>query len=127
MDKKWVGVVIGAASLAACAASPSTTTPAAGTVTSCARNADGYVQVVGKVQNLTDLTKRVEVTIGVFDALTGKQIDYTQAKSSPLSVGQSETYTAAVYNIQGGSSVPLDVRIQCRVTNIQVMDPSEVG
>jgi 2-polyprenyl-6-methoxyphenol hydroxylase-like FAD-dependent oxidoreductase len=104
----------------------STTTPpsATATVSSCARDGEGFVRVSGALQNLTDSTVRVEVTVGVFDAATDKQVDYTQAKSSPLGPGRSETYTAAVYNLAGENSIPTNITIKCRVTAVTT---NEVG
>jgi hypothetical protein len=129
-------VVVGASLLllAGCSGSTVTTVPtttppplAHGTVTTCQRDNEGFVRVGGTVQNLTNTLMRVEVTIGVYDTSTNKQVDFTQAKSSPLQAGQSESYTAAVYSIDGKSSVPMNIRIQCRVTDVQAMDPNEVG
>jgi hypothetical protein len=125
-------VVVGASLLllAGCSAAPttSTTTPAKGTVTSCLRDADGYVGVAGQVQNLRDVPSRVEITVAVIDTSTGNEVDYTQAKSSILNPGQSQGYAAAVYNPETGeSSVPMYMTIACRVVVVEAMDPDEVG
>jgi hypothetical protein len=136
VDKRKV--VVGASCcvlLAGCAhtaATPITTTTTPplgqGTVTSCTRDHDGYVVVGGTVENLRNAPGRVEITVGVFDALTGKQVDYTQAKSSVLGTGQQESYKASVYDVgTGESSVPKNITFKCRVTAIRVMDPNEVG
>jgi hypothetical protein len=127
-------VVIGASAVAvlglvSVAHGHSTTTrrEATADVIACKRDNEGYVRVAGTLQNLADSNRRVEVTVGVFDASTGKQLDYTQAKSGSLAPGQSERYIAAVYTLKGEISIPYATTIQCRVTNVQALDPSEVG
>jgi hypothetical protein len=107
----------------------STTTPQAkGTVTSCLRDADGYVGVAGQVQNLRDVPARVEITVAVVDTSTGNEVDYTQAKSGVLNPGQTQGYTAAVYNPETGeSSVPMYMTIKCSVVVVKAMDPDEIG
>jgi hypothetical protein len=129
-------VVVGASGLALLAAcsTTQTTTPAVdefaaprGTVTSCARDSEGFVRVGGVVQNLQDVPQRVEITVAVVDTSTNKQVDYTQAKSSVLQPGKSESYTAAVYSLDGKNSVPLAIPIKCVITNVIATDPNEVG
>jgi hypothetical protein len=127
-------VVVGASllALAGCTASSATTTTttplANGTVTSCLRDADGYVAAGGVMQNLRSTPSRVEITVAVIDAMTGKQVDFTQAKSGVLQPNESQTYTAAVYDVTTGqSSVPMYMTVKCRVTNVTAMDPDAIG
>jgi hypothetical protein len=128
MDKGRVVVGASLALIAGCSSSAiQTTTPASGTVTSCNRDSEGFVRVGGVVQNLQDMPQRVEITIGVIDTSTNKQVDFTQAKSSVLQSGESQSYTVAVYSIDGKNSVPLAIPIKCVVTNVISMNPNEVG
>jgi hypothetical protein len=91
-------------------------------------DADGYVAAGGVMQNLRSTPSRVEITVAVIDAMTGKQVDFTQAKSGVLQPNESQTYTAAVYDVTTGqSSVPMYMTVKCRVTNVTAMDPDAIG